>query len=177
MTHLLIILPTTPALHTALLKSERNFSKPRWKVEGQLVQGNTSWQMTQFTLLLQARLPHQPRTTLLHQIPEVRFLEIQHKRAAENIIAEMQTQYHHSKKKKKTVENNQEQFPQECWCWEKNKKPSVSDWSGASISTCTDHPCGGLTIRGPSSSLQNVCFAISLKTIKSRLWHYLCSSH
>lgn len=103
-----------------------------------VVQGNTSWQMPQFTLLPQARLLHQLRTTL-YQKPKVRFLEVQHKRAAENITAEMQSQYHHSPKK--PMENSQEQFPQECCCWEKNKKPSDPDWSGASISTCADHPC------------------------------------
>lgn len=67
-----------------------------------VVQGNTSWQMPQFTLLPQARLRHQLRTTL-YQKPKVRFLEVQHKRAAENITAEMQSQYHHHHHPKKKL--------------------------------------------------------------------------
>lgn len=35
--------------------------------------------------------------------------------------------------KKNPVENSQEQFPQECCCWEKNKKPSVLFWYHISI--------------------------------------------
>lgn len=29
------------------------------------------------------------------------------------------------------------------------------------------HPCRGLTILGPSSSLQDVCFAVSLRTLRA----------
>lgn len=164
-------------INTFYFLQPQPYTQLSWKLNGiflisapAVMQGNTIWQRTQFTLLPQARLPHQPRTTFYIRNPKWGFYKFSTKgllktlqlRSIPNTITQKKNLW-------KIVKSN---FLKNTAVGKRTRSPQF--WSGTISAPASLLRLGHLG----SQFLPTRCLLCYFsEDTKSRLWHYLCSSH